>query len=123
MSKFLGGSCSNPKAQVVAIESGMMQKLIRMLSIEESVAVRSRVLSALSSLIRSFPFAQQKFLELGGLDSLSLLIKRPEVSEKLSVKAVTLVNDLLVEQVGCCIGISTTTTTSNGRIYYPIFPK
>lgn len=91
---------SNPKVQVDAFDAGAIQKLIRMLSTEESVKLRSRVLTALSSLIRQFPFAQQKFLDLGGMQSLSGLLRRADVvSEKLGVKAVTLVNDLLTEQL------------------------
>lgn len=85
--------------QVTAFENGAMQKLIRMLSVESSIEIRVRVLTALSSLIRNFPYAQLKFLELGGLDSLSQLLRQPMVIEKLCIKAVTLVNDLIVEQV------------------------
>lgn len=90
---------SNPKVQVTAFENGAMQKLIRMLSVESSIEIRARVLTALSSLIRNFPYAQLKFLELGGLDSLSQLLRQPMLIEKLCIKAVTLVNDLIVEQL------------------------
>jgi len=88
--------------QVSAIEAGVMQQLIRMLSTDLSLAVRSRSLGAISSLIRHFPFAQQKFIELGGLQTLSdLLAKHVSTSglDKLCLKAVTLVADLLSEKV------------------------
>ena len=91
---------SNPSVQIAAIEAGALQQLIRLLSIETSVTFRSRLLAALSSLIRHFPFAQRKFLELGGLQTLSsLLTDQSYDSEKLSVKAVTLISDLLTEHV------------------------
>ena len=86
--------------QIAAVEAGALQQLIRLLSIETSVAFRSRLLAALSSLVRHFPFAQRKFLELGGLQTLSsLLSEQTYDSEKLSVKAATLISDLLAERV------------------------
>jgi len=96
---------SNPAVQIAAIEAGALQQLIRLLSIETSVSFRSCLLSALSSLIRHFPFAQRKFLELGGLQTLtSLLAPQSYDSDKLSVKAVTLVSDLLTEWV-CIVSL------------------
>jgi len=91
---------SNPAVQVSAIEAGALQQLIRLLSTESCITFRSRLLAALSSLVRHFPFAQRKFLELGGLQTLShLLSDHSSDSEKLSVKAITLVSDLLTERV------------------------
>ena len=86
--------------QIAAVEAGALQQLIRLLSIETCVTFRSRLLAALSSLIRHFPFAQRKFVELGGLQTLSQLLTHQSYdSQKLSVKAITLVSDLLAEQV------------------------
>jgi len=97
---LVDGLCSNPAVQIAAIEAGALQQLIRLLSIETSITFRSHLLSALSSLIRHFPFAQRKFLELGGLQALSsLLTQQTYDSGKLSVKAATLVSDLLTERV------------------------
>jgi nucleotide exchange factor SIL1 len=79
-----------------------MQQLIRMLSNDPSMSVRTRSLGALSSLIRHFPFAQRKFVDLGGLQALTDLLHRHSFTagmEKLCVKAVTLVGDLLHERV------------------------
>jgi len=81
-----------------------MQQLIRMLSVEHSSTVRTRVLTALSSLVRNFPLAQLKLLQLGGMQSLSSLLADPGSASKLSIKAVTLVNDLLVEKVWRILG-------------------
>ena len=53
--------------QISAIESGAMQKLIRMLSLE-STAVQNRVLTALAALVRNFPYAQLKFYRPRGLE-------------------------------------------------------
>lgn len=97
---------SNPSVQVAAIEAGAMQQLIRMLSTDASLPVRSRSLGALSSLVRAFPFAQKKFVDLGGLQALSdILVGHSSTGggggwEKLCVKTVTLVTDLLNERVG-----------------------
>ena len=78
-----------------------MQLLIRILSTDSSLTVRIRSLGALSSLVRHFPFAQHKLVELGGMQALSdVLSQRSEPgSEKLCLKAITLINDLLVERV------------------------
>lgn len=90
---------SNPAVQIAAVEAGALQQLIRLLSIESCVTFRSRLLAALSSLVRHFPFAQRKFLELGGLQTLSQLLARQSYhSQKLSIKAITLVSDLLMER-------------------------
>ena len=60
---------SNPKVQIVAVEGGALQLLIRLLSVEPATSthVRARMLYALSSLTRHFPFAQARFVQLGGL--------------------------------------------------------
>ena len=85
---------------MAAVEAGALQQLIRHMSVDTSVSFRSCLLAALSSLVRHFPFAQQKFLELGGLQTLSgLLTQRSVDGDKLSIKAVTLVSDLLTESV------------------------
>ena len=54
---------------------------------------------AVSSLCRHFPYAQIKLLELGGLSVLGELFQDPE-AEKLQLKAVTLLHDIIVERVG-----------------------
>lgn len=87
----------NPRVQVAAMEVGAMQQLVRMLSLEPSIGVRSHVLYALSALVRHFPHAQQRFLELGGLHALKALFSQPDTAT-LRLRAVTLVNDMLVEQ-------------------------
>ena len=77
-----------------------MQSLIRLLAHSPSPVVQKRALFALSSLVRFFPYAQQRFLQLGGLSVLSALM-RSEGADKLpiKVKGVTLLHDLLIEHV------------------------
>ncbi|XP_071792694.1 nucleotide exchange factor SIL1-like [Asterias amurensis] len=98
---FVLGSAvqSNPKVQVEAIERGAIQKLLHLMSSSQPVDVRKKAMYGISSLIRHFPFAQQKFLHLGGLDSFLGLFKESETNiVPLQVKAVTLLHDLIVEQ-------------------------
>lgn len=72
-----------------------------------------QVLFALCSLLRHFPYAQQQFLKLGGLQVLRSLVQ--EKSEKvLAVRVVTLLYDLVTEKVSatptllslCCVCVS-----------------
>ena len=83
-----------------ALEGGVLQQLIRMLSLETSVPLRNRVLYAISAVVRHFPYAQRRFLELGGLDAMKGLFS-VSGGEKLQLKVITLINDMLVEKVSC----------------------
>lgn len=56
---------SNPKVQVEAIEGGALQKLLVILATEQPLTAKKKVLFALCSLLRHFPYAQQQFLKLG----------------------------------------------------------
>ncbi|XP_077992621.1 nucleotide exchange factor SIL1-like [Glandiceps talaboti] len=100
-SAFVLGSAvqSNPTVQVEAVERGAIQLLLRLMSGNQPIVVKKKVLYAISSLIRQFPFAQKRFLELGGLSSLSSLFRETDSNVlPLKVKATTLLHDLLVEQ-------------------------
>nr|KAF6448773.1 SIL1 nucleotide exchange factor [Rousettus aegyptiacus] len=66
---------SNPKVQVEAIEGGALQKLLVILATEQPLTVKKKVLFALCSLLRHFPYAQQQFLKLGGLQVLRSLVQ------------------------------------------------
>ncbi|KAK3777871.1 hypothetical protein RRG08_038117 [Elysia crispata] len=87
---------SNAKVQVTAMESGVLHHLVRGLVIEPSKIVRKRMLFALSTLLRQFPFAQKKFLEEGGLTALASLFKKTD-DKNIQIKIVTLLTDLLSE--------------------------
>ncbi|NXL84485.1 SIL1 factor, partial [Alectura lathami] len=89
---------SNPKVQIEAMEGGVLQKLLVILATEQPQAVKKKALFALSSLLRHFPYAQQQFLKLGGLQVLRGLF-RQKGTEALCVRAVTLLYDLFVEKM------------------------
>ncbi|NXW62954.1 SIL1 factor, partial [Eurystomus gularis] len=89
---------SNPKVQIEAIEGGALQKLLVILATEQPLAVRKKALFALSSMLRHFPYAQQQFLKLGGLQVLRSLFRQKGM-ETLHVRVVTLLYDLIVEKM------------------------
>uniref|UniRef100_A0A5F8H9E0 Nucleotide exchange factor SIL1 n=1 Tax=Monodelphis domestica TaxID=13616 RepID=A0A5F8H9E0_MONDO len=89
---------SNPKVQVEAIEGGALQKLLVILATDHPLAVKKKVLFALSSLLRHFPYAQQQFLKLGGLQVLRNLVHEKGM-EMLAVRVVTLLYDLVTEKM------------------------
>ncbi|XP_040429043.1 nucleotide exchange factor SIL1 isoform X1 [Cygnus olor] len=89
---------SNPKVQVEAIEGGALQKLLVILATEQPQAVKKKALFALCSMLRHFPYAQQQFLKLGGLQVLRGLF-RQKGTEALHVRVVTLLYDLIMEKV------------------------
>ncbi|XP_075571455.1 nucleotide exchange factor SIL1 isoform X1 [Pelecanus crispus] len=89
---------SNPKIQIEAIEGGALQKLLVILATEQPLAVKKKALFALSSMLRHFPYAQQQFLKLGGLQVLRSLFRQKGM-ETLHVRVVTLLYDLIVEKV------------------------
>ncbi|XP_072728852.1 nucleotide exchange factor SIL1 isoform X1 [Ciconia boyciana] len=95
------GDCAvtiNPKVQIEAIEGGALQKLLVILATEQPLAVKKKALFALSSMLRHFPYAQQQFLKLGGLQVLRSLFRQKGV-ETLHVRVVTLLYDLIVEKM------------------------
>ncbi|XP_019362097.1 PREDICTED: nucleotide exchange factor SIL1 isoform X1 [Gavialis gangeticus] len=89
---------SNPKVQIEAIEGGALQKLLVILATEQPLTVKKKALFALSSMLRHFPYAQQQFLKLGGLQVLRNLFKEKGM-EALYVRVVTLLYDLIMEKM------------------------
>lgn len=75
-----------------------MRDVLRVLATDPSPAVRKRALFALSTMIRHFPFAQKRFVELGGLSVLGKLFES-DSAENLQVRVVTLLTDLVKEKV------------------------
>ncbi|KYO39219.1 nucleotide exchange factor SIL1 isoform A [Alligator mississippiensis] len=94
----LNQKLSNPKVQIEAIEGGALQKLLVILATEQPLAVKKKALFALSSMLRHFPYAQQQFLKLGGLQVLRNLFKEKGM-EALYVRVVTLLYDLIMEKM------------------------
>uniref|UniRef100_A0A8D2CVI9 Nucleotide exchange factor SIL1 n=1 Tax=Sciurus vulgaris TaxID=55149 RepID=A0A8D2CVI9_SCIVU len=89
---------SNPKVQVEAVEGGALQKLLVILATEQPLTAKKKVLFALCSLLRHFPYAQQQFLKLGGLQVLRDLVQEKS-TEVLAVRVVTLLYDLVTEKM------------------------
>ncbi|KAI5774583.1 SIL1 [Gulo gulo luscus] len=89
---------SNPKVQVEAIEGGALQKLLVILATEQPLPAKKKVLFALCSLLRHFPYAQQQFLKLGGLQVLRSLVQA-KGTEVLAVRVITLLYDLVTEKM------------------------
>ncbi|XP_044261797.1 nucleotide exchange factor SIL1 [Tribolium madens] len=83
----------NPK--IHAFESGAIGVLLRLINFESDLGVKTRALSALGALLRSFPVAQRKFVESGGLAVLTKFFDSDDI--KFQVKLVTMISDLLVE--------------------------
>ncbi|XP_054851528.1 nucleotide exchange factor SIL1 [Eublepharis macularius] len=99
-SSFVLGAAlsSNPRVQVAAVDGGALQKLLVVLATDQSLAVKKKALFALSSMLRNFPYAQQQFLRLGGLQILRDLCTE-KGTETLHVRIVTLLYDLIIERL------------------------
>lgn len=97
---FVLGSAmqSNPKVQITAMEAGVLQRLITIVSTDSSLSVRKKALYAVSALMRHFPYAQKRFLSLGGLSVLAQLFTQPH-TEKMRVQIITLLTDLNTEKI------------------------
>ncbi|OQR69156.1 nucleotide exchange factor SIL1-like [Tropilaelaps mercedesae] len=84
----------NPTVQTAALGAEGVHSLL--------VALREgcgpHCVFSLSSLLRQFPKAQKSFLHEGGADVLSKVFSKAEASQKLKMKIVTLLSDLIVER-------------------------
>lgn len=87
---------NNPRVKVHILETGGITILLRLLNIDDNPRIKSRAISALSNSLRSFQFAQQKFINLGGLTIFTSLFKSAPIKVKL--KMVILLTDLVVER-------------------------
>ncbi|KAK7137917.1 hypothetical protein R3I94_013534 [Phoxinus phoxinus] len=96
---FVLGSAvsSNPSVQVEAVEGGALQKLLTLLATQRPLAVKKKVLFAVASLLRHFPFAQSYFLKLGGVQMLGELFQTPG-AEALRVRIITVLYDMIIEK-------------------------
>ncbi|XP_010748936.3 nucleotide exchange factor SIL1 [Larimichthys crocea] len=96
---FVLGSAlsSNPVVQVKAAESGALQTLLTMLATTQPLQVKKKVLFAVASLLRHFPYAQRHFLSHGGLQVLSELF-RADRGGVLRTRIVTMLYDMISEK-------------------------
>lgn len=105
---------NNGMVQILALESGVIPYLLRTIALEKSFAVRSSSLYALSCLIRSFPFAQLKFVESGGLSVfISLFDEKLPNSQKLQLKSISFLSDLLQEKLDADLTLREQTSTDS----------
>ncbi len=86
----------NHKVQLKAVNLGFIQYILRLLNIELDDNIIFRLLYTLSTLLRNFPQAQKNFLEHGGAE---LMVKILDRNNKIAVRAITLMNDLIIEKV------------------------
>ncbi|XP_034400003.1 nucleotide exchange factor SIL1 isoform X2 [Cyclopterus lumpus] len=98
-SAFVLGSAvsSNPVVQVKAVESGALQTLLTILATAQPLRVKKKVLFAVASLLRNFPYAQRHFLSHGGLQVLSELF-RADGGGVLRTRIVTMLYDMISEK-------------------------
>lgn len=96
---FVLGSAvsSNPRVQVEAMEGGALQKLLTLLATERPMGVKKKLLFAVGSLLRHFPYAQSHFLKMGGVQVLGDLF-RASGGGAMRVRVVTLLYDMIVEK-------------------------
>ncbi|XP_060528396.1 nucleotide exchange factor SIL1 isoform X2 [Cylas formicarius] len=91
---------NNAKVKVHALENGAISILLKTLNLEPSPQIKHSTITALSCLLRTFPYAQNSFLENGGLKLFSNIFQSNslELNIKLKLKLATLISDLLSER-------------------------
>jgi nucleotide exchange factor SIL1 len=101
---------SNPKVKIHAVKLDMIQLLLNHISKSlddldsnnnnNNQDFVSRLLFALSSVLRHFPFGQSQFIRFGGVEVLNkILNSQSKFNNKLKIKVITLANDLIMEKV------------------------
>jgi len=87
---------NNPKVKVHILETGGITTLLRILNLDNNVNIQKSALTALSCTLRTFPYAQNKFIETGGLNIFADSFKAGSVKVKLQIA--TVLNDLIIER-------------------------
>ena len=90
---------SNPKVQLKALNLGFIRHLLHLLNTEADNNIKFRLLFTLSALLRSFPPAQANFLEHGGIEIIIQLLNPVNSNNKIRVRTINLMNDLIMEKV------------------------
>jgi len=101
-----GAAQSNPKFQIASLEMGLVDTLLRMtalgagaFSLDQEADISTKAFSALSAIIRNFPEAQNALLRQNGLGVLiNIFDKKEKIYDKLKLKILTLISDLLIER-------------------------
>ena len=89
----------NPKAQLKGLNIGFVSNLLRLLNSEKDSNMQVRLLFTLSTLLRNFPQAQLNFLQYGGIQTIIKLFDQISPNNKLKIRAMELMNDLITEKV------------------------
>ncbi|XP_030595684.1 nucleotide exchange factor SIL1 [Archocentrus centrarchus] len=128
-SAFVLGSAlaSNPAVQVEAVENGALQTLLTTLATAQQLRVKKKVLFAVASLLRHFPYAQHHFLTHGGLQVLSELF-RADDGGILRTRIVAMLYDIITEkelisQAGLDPGLAASSHDERRRQYSKVSLK
>lgn len=89
---------SNLEVQRIALDLGMLPIIFSNVDVKGNFVIRRKALFALSSLLRNFPPAQVEFLRFGGMRILTKIFFESG-TEVLRIKVLTLISDLLKENV------------------------
>lgn len=103
----LGSSLqSNPYVKIHANEANLVQLVLYQITstLKQTEHLNtqnfiSKLIFTLSGLLRNFPAAQNKFVQIGGVETLELVLKSEHFNSKLKTKVLTFLNDLIVEKV------------------------
>lgn len=100
---------SHPQVKVAIIKSGLFDNLIIKLNTEKDLKLNLKTVFALSSILRQFPFSQQKFIEKDGLKIMRKKFfiddstdsekdnKTNSILIKIQTKIISLLSDLIDE--------------------------
>ncbi len=61
--------------------------------------MKIRLLFTLSTLLRNFPQAQINFLEYGGIETIIKIFDQINSNNKIKIRSIELMNDLIIEKV------------------------
>ena len=61
--------------------------------------MKIRLIFTLSTLLRNFPAAQSNFLDYGGIETIIKIFDQINSNGKIKIKAIELMNDLIIEKV------------------------
>lgn len=96
---------SNPYVKIHANEANLVQLVLYQITstLKQSEHLNtqnfiSKLIFTLSGLLRNFPAAQNKFIQIGGIETFELVLKSEHFSSKLKTKVLTFLNDLIVEK-------------------------
>ena len=96
---FLFNHFSNPQVQLKGVHLNFVPSLLRLFNRGFEETIQLRLLYPLSALLRNSPQAHIQFLEHGGAEVMANLVDAKQTNQKLAVRAMTLMSDLIMEKV------------------------